>query len=122
VAEAKNSIIVESLNPGKRSAGLLNNKNRSLDDIAVFTESGEKPLKEVLWRMKELQAEGKSFDAKAPGNELKKYFDEILPDYDKDRVYTSDIKKIVQWFNLLVEKDLLKDEEPTSEVVEEKAE
>jgi hypothetical protein len=104
VTEAKNSIIVESLLTGKRIPAYSTSKISTLSDISVFTETGEIQLKELF---KRVQESGKVISPKASSNEIKSFFDEVIPEYDKDRVYVSDMKKILQWFQLLSEKDLL---------------
>ena len=106
VAEAKNSIIVESLLTGKRMPAYATSKVSSLEDIAIFTQTGEVPLKEVLRKMWENE-NGQQVDKKDSGNDLKAYFQKVLPEYDQDRVYVSDMKKIIQWYNLLLKNDLL---------------
>jgi hypothetical protein len=108
VAEAKNSIIVESLLTGKRIPAYSTSKISALADISVFTETGEIQLTELF---KLLQKNSKFPSAKASNNEIKAFFGEILPEYDKDRVYVSDMKKILQWFQLLSEHDLLTETE-----------
>ncbi|MDX9881914.1 MAG: DUF5606 domain-containing protein [Prolixibacteraceae bacterium] len=113
ISEAKNSVIVESLLNGKRMPAYSTSKISSLADIAVFTQTEEISLKEVLKNIDKLAEGGKSFDPKASGEELKACFEEILPEYDRDKVYVSDMKKIISWYLLLKEKDLfdLTDEE-----------
>ncbi len=106
VAEAKNSIIVESLLTGKRMPVYATSKVSSMEDIAIFTQTGEVPLKEVLLKMWKNE-NGQQVDKKDSGNDLKAYFQEVLPEYDQDRVYVSDMKKIIQWYNLLLKNDLL---------------
>ncbi len=125
VAEAKNSIIVESLITGKRSPAYSTSKISSLEDIAIFTDTEEVPLKDVFKAIaeKENVAEIQKIPA---GNDLKSYFAEILPEYDRDRVYTSDMKKILQWYNLLQKNELLnfdeaEDEDQAKEKVDDKA-
>lgn len=115
VTEAKNSIIVESLITGKRMPAYSTSKISALSDISVFTETGEIQLKELF---KRIQESGKEISGKASSNEFKAFFEELLPEYDKDRVYVSDMKKIIQWYLLLNEKDLLN--EPDEEKPEEK--
>lgn len=107
VAEAKNSIIVESLITGKRMPAYSTTKISALSDISVFTEMGEIQLKELF---KKIQESAKVISPKASANEMKALFTEVLPDYDKDRVYVSDMKKILSWYQLLSEKDLLQDD------------
>lgn len=113
VAEAKNSIIVESLLTGKRIPAYSTSKISALADISVFTETGEIQLMEIF---KKIQENGKVIEAKASNNEIKALFAEILPEYDHDRVYVSDMKKIFQWYLLLHDLNLL------TEVEEEKPE
>lgn len=119
VTEAKNSIIVESLLTGKRIPAYSTSKISALTDISVFTETGEVQLKELF---KKVQESGKEISTKASTDEIKSFFEEILPDYDKNRVYVSDMKKILQWYQLLSDQNLLleieeeKQEEKESEV------
>lgn len=108
VTEAKNSIIVESLLTGKRIPAYSTAKISALADISVFTETGEIQLKELFGRFKEQE---NVVSPKASTNEIKAFFEEVLPEYDKDRVYVSDMKKILQWYQLLGEKDLLTETE-----------
>lgn len=108
VTEAKNSIIVESLLTGKRMPAYSTSKISALADISVFTVTGEAQLKELFKNIKE---SGKMVNPKATANEIKSFFEEILPDYDKDRVYVSDMKKIFQWYQLLSDLNLLIDDE-----------
>jgi len=108
VTEAKNSIIVESLLTGKRMPAYSTSKISALADISVFTVIGEAQLKELFKNIKE---SGKMVNPKATANEIKSFFEEILPDYDKDRVYVSDMKKIFQWYQLLSDLNLLIDDE-----------
>lgn len=115
VTEAKNSIIIESLITGKRMPAYSTSKISALSDISVFTETGEIQLKELF---KKIQESGKEISGKASSNEFKAFFEELLPEYDKDRVYVSDMKKIIQWYLLLNEKNLLN--EPDEEIAEEK--
>jgi len=83
----------------------------ALEDIAIYTTGEDMPLKEVLKKIAEKEDKGPSINVKNPPEELKKYFEEVLPEYDKERVYFSDIKKVITLYNLLQEKSLLKFEE-----------
>ncbi len=118
VAEAKNSIIVESLVTGKRMPAYSASKVSSLGDIAIFTQTGEVALAEVFKAIAEKE-EGGEIAKKDSGADLKAYFAEILPDYDQDRVYVSDMKKVIQWYNLLQKNDLLNFEEEEEAAEEE---
>ena len=115
VSQAKNSIIVESLVDGKRMPAYATSRISALEDISVFTEEGDKKLEEVFKLIYEKEDGKKAISPKASANELKAYFEEILPDYDRDRVYVSDIKKILSWYNLLIEQDMLDVSESTEE-------
>ncbi len=108
VTEAKNSIIVESLLTGKRTPAYSTAKISALSDISVFTETGEIQLKELFLKFQSIE---KVATAKDSANEIKAFFEEVLPDYDKDRVYVSDMKKILQWYQLLNDQNLLVEKE-----------
>ncbi len=122
VSRGSNNLIVESLITGKRSPAYSSNKIIALEDIAIFSEDGEVPLKEILKAIAEKESNGEALSHKASGNEIKAYFEEVLPEYDKDRVYVSDIKKVLQWYNTLQSKDMLNFEKEESEQADEKSE
>lgn len=107
VAESKNNIIVESLETSKRIPVHSTSKVSALEDIAIYTENGDIPLKVVFKSISDLEKGGPAISPKATGNELKSYFEKVVPDYDKDRVYISDIKKVFLWYNMLQQKELL---------------
>ena len=114
VSQAKNMLIVESVVTGKRTPAYAHDKVISLGDIAIFTESGEVPLREVLIKVKEKENGAvSSIDLKSNPDVLRKYFAEILPDFDRERV-----KKLLSWYNLLVEKDLVDFSEEKEEKTE----
>lgn len=102
VAQSKNGIIVESLLDGKRSNASAAAKVSAMSEIAIFTESGEKPLHEVFEALYKLQNGAATIDPKSAPDLLKAKFAEMLPDYDRDRVHVSDMKKVLAWYNLLV--------------------
>jgi len=107
VAQTKTGVVVESLIDGKRFPAFAHERISSLAEISVFTVDDDLPLEDVFKKIFEKYDGKKTIDHKASGDELKAFMLEILPDYDQDRVYTSDIKKIAMWYNLLVEKDML---------------
>jgi hypothetical protein len=115
VSNAKNALIVESLIDKKRMAAYASSKISALEDIAIFTEEGDVQLAEVFKNIKEKENGEKAISHKASGNELKAYMSEVLPNYDEDRVYVSDMKKVFQWYNILQENDLLDLEESAEE-------
>nr|WP_321410138.1 DUF5606 domain-containing protein [uncultured Carboxylicivirga sp.] len=120
VSQAKNSIIVESLLDGKRIPAYATSRISALEDISIYTEEEDVKLSDVFRAIYAKENGGKAIDVKSSGNELKKYFEEVLPSYDKDRVYVSDIKKVLTWYNLLVENDLLDPNAPDEDAEEEK--
>lgn len=114
VNQGKNMLIVENLATGKRTPAYAHDKVISLGDIAIYTENEDTPLANVFEVIKE-KNEGKPVDVKALGGdkEIRDYFATILPDFDDDRVYTNDIKKVFSWYNQLMAAgiDKFKDEE-----------
>jgi len=108
VGQLKNGAIVESLIDKKRFPLFASEKMSSLEDISVFCENEDMPLLEVLKKIFEKENAGQtSVKTNAHNDDLKKYFESVLPEYDKERVYVSDIKKILNWYNLLLENELL---------------
>lgn len=108
VGESKSSIVVESLIDGKRGPAFSHERISTLKEISIYTEGEDVPLEDVLKKIYELK-DGKAVanPKKASSKELKELFEEILPDYDRDAVYTSDMKKVFVWYNFLLEKDIL---------------
>jgi hypothetical protein len=120
-AETKNRIIVESLITAKRMSVSVTAKISSLEDIAVFTHSGDVPLKDIFRKIFEHENGGPSIDPKSPEKDIKQYFGIMVPDYNQERVYFSDIKKVFLWYNILQGKGLLdfnEDEEKAEKPVE----
>lgn len=105
VSRAKNSLIVETLDGShKRLPAFSTDRITSLADIAMFTETDDIPLMKVLAFMRDLEG-GKPASVdfrKASPKELHEYFTKVLPDWDKERVHNSDIKKLLQWYDILV--------------------
>lgn len=103
VNKGKNMLIVESLSTGKRTPAYAHDKVISLGDIAIYTTGDDEPLYKVFAAIKEKNA-GAQVDVKALGDDkkIRAYFKEILPDFDEERVYTNDIKKVFSWYNQLV--------------------
>jgi len=114
IAQGKNAVIVENLETGKRTSAHGAAKISSLEDIAVFTETEEIPLSEVFDKIFEKEKGAASINHKSSPEELKNYFGELLPGYDRERVYVSDIKKIVQWYNILHSLEMLIKEDTDS--------
>jgi hypothetical protein len=107
IAQARNGIVVESLEDQKRHVAAATARVSSLEDIAIFTMDEEVPLADIFYMISE-KSEGKeTLSHKAPVEELKSRFKELVPEYDEDRVYVSDIKKVFQWYNQLQLHELL---------------
>ena len=123
ISQARNGVIVESLETGKRMNAFATMKVSALEDIAIFTEEKEIPLEEVLVSLHKYENGGEAISPKSDPDELKDYFSAILPEYDRERVYVSDIKKVLTWYNQLLKYDLLKfdEEKPAKKPAEKKA-
>ena len=107
IAHQKNGVVVESLLDGKRTAISANANVSSLGDIAIYTYEEEVPLRDVFKTMAEVTEGKEALSHKSSKDQLEDFFGEVLPKFDQERVYASDIKKVVQWFNILVKNDLL---------------
>ncbi len=105
VSRGNNSLIVEALDAThKRMPAFGNDRITSLADIAMFTETDDVPLMTILASLRDLEG-GKESSLnykKASPDELHEYFTKVLPEWDRDRVHNSDIKKLIQWYNILV--------------------
>jgi len=103
VSQGKNMLIVESLTDGKRVPAYAKDKVVSLGDISIFTETADVKLGIVLEAIKTKENGSEcSVDVKADNDKLRSFMSEILPEYDKERVYPSDIRKLITWYNSLV--------------------
>lgn len=117
-AQTRSGFVAQSLQDGKKIAVNLRHDVSLLSEIAIYTQEDEVPLPEVFEKIFNKENGKKSIDHKKSKNELTSYFEEILPEYDKDRVYASDIKKIFQWYNLLIDNGITtfkKEEEEATE-------
>tara|TARA_R100000935_G_scaffold58415_2_gene95429 strand:- start:117469 stop:117906 length:438 start_codon:yes stop_codon:yes gene_type:complete len=116
--QTRNGFLAESLIDGKKiSVGARDNVSL-LSEIAIYTLTEELPLREVFKKISEKENGGQTINHKVPKVELEEFFFEVLPDYDEDRVYPSDIKKVVQWYNLLQKNgvtDFSEEEEETND-------
>jgi len=112
VAQTRGGFVTESLINNRRvSVGIQQNVS-VLSEIAIYTLAAEVPLKEVLNKIKDKENGAQtSVSHKESKDKLEEYFFDVLPDYDEDRVYASDIKKVLQWYNMLQKNDLLNFEE-----------
>jgi len=118
VSQTRNGIIVESLVDKTRRQAFATSKISSLEDIAIYTSEEDLPLAEVLKSIFKRENGGQCSAPKASSEEMKKYFESVLPNYDKEKVYVSDIKRVLNWYNLLHQHNLV-DLEDKVETVEE---
>ena len=127
VGETKSGLIVESLDDNKKFPVFSHEQISSLKEISIYTEADSVSLKEVLKKLKELQQE-KPVDnpKKASADVLKALFVQVVPDYDVDAVYVSDMKKVFTWYNLLLKNNMLDftddEEEESTDAIESSSE
>jgi len=108
VTQTRGGFIAESLLDGKRISVNLRSNVSLLSEIAIYTLTEEVPLRKVLNKIKDKENGAKtSVSHKDSKDALEEYFFEVLPDYDEDRVYPSDIKKVLRWYNILHEHNML---------------
>jgi hypothetical protein len=116
--QTRTGFVAESFIDGKKITVDLRSNVSLLSEISIFENSGEKPLAEVMRNIAIKENEGISISHKESNDVLLAYFAEVLPDFDRDRVYPSDVKKILNWYNILQAKGLVSKEAPV--VVDEK--
>lgn len=121
VAQSKGGVIVESITDKKRFPVSQASNVSSLKDIAIYTYGEEVPLVEVFKKIHEKENGGEAINPKSSGKELMAYMEEVLPDFDRERVYNSDLKKLFSWYNLLLKEDMMNFEEETAEAAAEEA-
>ena len=107
VAQSKTGIVIESVSDNKRSSAFSTDQVSSLSDISIFTTDEDIKLEDVFKNIFEKEEGKKAISAKSSSSDIKSYFEQVLPEYDKDRVYISDIKKVLKWYNILAENNIL---------------
>ncbi|MCE3294609.1 MAG: hypothetical protein K0R65_323 [Crocinitomicaceae bacterium] len=122
VAQGKNNIIVESLEDKKRIPAYSSDRISALDDISIYTYDEDVSLKVIFKSIYEKENGAATISHKEDKSKLEKYLLEVLPNYDQERVYPSDVKKIFQWYNLLHQANELKFEEEKEEASTDEAE
>lgn len=110
-AQTRSGFIAESLLDGKKVSVSIRHNVSLLSEISIYTFTEEVSLREVFKKIQEKEEGGQAISHKESKNTLEKYFSDILPDYDEDRVYTSDMKKVFQWYNILHSKGVTNFEE-----------
>lgn len=120
VSQGNNMLIVENIATKRRMPAYASDKVISLDDVSIYTNDSDTPLFDVFEKVREAN-DGKQVDIKALGDDaqVRAYFKTILPEYDEDRVYTTDIRKLFQWYNQLIVAGI--HEFKKSEIAEDKA-
>ena len=107
ISRSNNTVIVESLLDNKRSAIYSHNQANLLNEIGIYTYNDTTPLCDVFTTIANKTNCGPSMDHKLSKEELTNYFRDIVPEYDEERVYFSDIKKVIQWYNTMQSADLI---------------
>jgi len=110
--QTRSGFVAESLTDGKKITVGLRSNVSLLSEISMYTHSEEKPLAEVMRNIAVKEDNGPAISHKEDNGKLIAYFKEVLPDYDEDRVYPSDIKKVLNWYNMLQAKGLVSKEAP----------
>ncbi len=110
--QTRTGFVAESLLDGKKITVGLRSNVSLLSEISMYTNTEEKPLADVMRNIAVKENEGPAISHKEDNDKLVAYFTEILPDYDQDRVYASDIKKVLNWYNILQAKGLVSKETP----------
>ncbi|TDP01319.1 DUF5606 domain-containing protein [Flavobacterium sp. 245] len=110
--QTRTGFVAESLTDGKKITVNLKSNVSLLSEISIYTYEGEKPLTEVMQKIAAKENKGQAISHKEDNATLSAYFKEILPEYDEERVYPSDIKKVLNWYNTLQAKGLVTDLAP----------
>lgn len=116
--QTRSGFVAESLLDGKKITVGMKSNVSLLSEISMYTHTEEKPLVEILRAIAVKENEGPAISHKEDNAKLVAYFSEVVPDYDEDRVYPSDIKKVLNWYNTLQAKGMVSKEEPKIENAE----
>jgi hypothetical protein len=107
IAKNKTGMIVESIIDKKRFPVYTSDKIINMEDVSIYTTGEDMQLGNVFKKIFDKENGGKSIDHKSDDKKLREYFEQILPEYDKDRVYASDIRKVINWYNILQSQSIL---------------
>lgn len=121
IAQARNGFVVEAMESKKRSSVPTTAKVTTLADVSIYADDGEVSLKQVLESMRDKLSGKEAMSSKSNPEEIKKFFGEVLPGYDRDRFYVSHMKKVAEWYNILknyASLDFVTDEEREAEAAE----
>jgi hypothetical protein len=120
VGQTNNGVIVESLIDGKRTPTYSNHQVSALEEISIYGKIEDVPLKDIFQKMYDVEAgKATSVSTKEKGGDLRDYFSDLVPEFDGERVYNSDIKKVMSWYNTLLAKGFIEAEPEANEVIEE---
>ena len=108
VSQGNNTVIAESLTDGKKTPLFSHNQSNMLEEIGIYTYDDTKPMSEIFDDIAIKENKGQSLSHKSSTNQLTDYFRLILADYDEERVYVSDIRKVIQWYNIMQKNGLIK--------------
>ncbi len=120
--QTRSGFLAESLIDGKRLSVSIRHNVSVLSEIAIYTFTEEIPLREIFKKIQEKEKGKQAISHKESKNKLEAYFSEVLPDYDEDRVYASDMKKVIQWYNILQSKGITDFSEPEEDKASEEEE
>ena len=115
IAQSKSGVIVQGILDNKKLPVNAQSNVSSLDDIAIYTFEGELPLKDIFKNIYEKEEGKNCISHKESKEEIYKYFSDVAPDFDDERVYISDMKKVFQWYNLLLDHEMISFEEEEKE-------
>lgn len=117
-AQGRNNIIVESLDSGKKFPAFATDKISALEDISIYTYETDVPLVDVYTKIADKNDFTAAISHKESAEKLREALTDVLPDYDEDRVYDSDIRKLYQWYNILIDKGLINKEAVETEATQ----
>jgi len=117
-AQGRNNIIVESLDSGKKFPAFATDKISALEDISIYTYETDVPLVDVYTKIADKNDFTAAINHKESAEKLREALTDVLPDYDEDRVYDSDIRKLYQWYNILIDKGLINKEAVETEAAQ----
>lgn len=115
IADTRNGFVAESLTDGRKIPVFATERTSILEDINIYTIEGEMPLKDIIWKLHEHEKGQEVSVSKKDQSAAMAKFEEVLPEYDKERVYFSDVKKVFNWYNILLEKDMISKPEKEEE-------
>lgn len=122
ISTNKNLNIVESLADGKRIPAYLQEKIVALSDVSIYTNEADVPLRQVLKKIKDKEnGQRVALPPKASNKDFFAFMEEVLPDYDKEKVYASDIKKLISWYNILIDNNVDFEDDAKTEIPEDSA-